>query len=227
MFTNKIGGNTKRDHLWQLWCEPVTNHEVSVLPAGAKTENCWCGRELGNDKNTDNTNKELLILNSSLSCNPLTSQLAMSKPMPLSYADVIRKCTNSDSKHNSSTKCISYSETKNEKIKISFQKYHQKMSNYFARQSQILILSLCATRKKRRIVFVAQILILSLYAIRKKQRKVCVDSCTIKTQTYTHLSHESTHKTLIHELSIRINQSGLIQITQLLIEITQSYTPWS
>ena len=39
MFTNKMGGNTKRNHLWQLWCEPVTNRKVSVLPAGAKTEN--------------------------------------------------------------------------------------------------------------------------------------------------------------------------------------------
>ena len=56
-FTNKMGGNTKRDHLWHLWCEPGTNRKVSVLPAGAKTENWWCGRELGNDKNTDNTNK--------------------------------------------------------------------------------------------------------------------------------------------------------------------------
>ena len=38
-FTNKMGGNTKRNHLWHLWCEPGTNYKVSALPAGAKTEN--------------------------------------------------------------------------------------------------------------------------------------------------------------------------------------------
>ena len=37
-FTNKMGGNTKRDHLWHLWCEPVTNRKVPTVPAGAKTE---------------------------------------------------------------------------------------------------------------------------------------------------------------------------------------------
>ena len=36
-FTNKLGGNTKRDHLWKLWCEPVTNLKFPTLPAGAKT----------------------------------------------------------------------------------------------------------------------------------------------------------------------------------------------
>ena len=36
-FTNKLGGNTKRDHLWKLWCEPVTNLKYPTLPAGAKT----------------------------------------------------------------------------------------------------------------------------------------------------------------------------------------------
>ena len=36
-FTNKLGGNTKRDHLWKLWCEPVTNKKFTTLPAGAKT----------------------------------------------------------------------------------------------------------------------------------------------------------------------------------------------
>ena len=37
-FTNKLESNTKRDHLWQLWCKPVTNRKCLVLPAGAKTE---------------------------------------------------------------------------------------------------------------------------------------------------------------------------------------------
>ena len=37
-FTNKMGGNTKRDHLCHLWCEPVTNRKVAVLPEGTKTE---------------------------------------------------------------------------------------------------------------------------------------------------------------------------------------------
>ena len=36
-FTNKLGGNTKRDHLWHLWCEPATNNKFPTLPAGAKT----------------------------------------------------------------------------------------------------------------------------------------------------------------------------------------------
>ena len=34
-FTNKMGGNDKRDHLWNLWCDPVTRKSVSVVPAGA------------------------------------------------------------------------------------------------------------------------------------------------------------------------------------------------
>ena len=34
-FTNKMGGNDKRDHLWGLWCDPVTRKPVSVVPAGA------------------------------------------------------------------------------------------------------------------------------------------------------------------------------------------------
>ena len=84
-FTNKIGGNTNCDHLLHLWCEPVTNRKVPVLPAGAKTEKWWCGRESGKDKNTDNTNKELLKLNPSLLCKLLTSQLAT-----LWYADMLR-----------------------------------------------------------------------------------------------------------------------------------------
>lgn len=37
-FTNKMGGNNKWDHLWYLWCEPVTNHKVAVLLEGVKTE---------------------------------------------------------------------------------------------------------------------------------------------------------------------------------------------
>ena len=37
-FTNKMGGTTRRDHLWNLWCEPETNKKISVLPAGAKTQ---------------------------------------------------------------------------------------------------------------------------------------------------------------------------------------------
>ena len=37
-FTNKMGGNTKRDHLWNLWCESGSNHKIFVLPAGAKTQ---------------------------------------------------------------------------------------------------------------------------------------------------------------------------------------------
>ena len=133
MFTNKMGGNTKRNHLWHLWCEPVTNRKVSVLPAGAKRENWWCGRELGKDKNTDNTNNELLKLNPSLSCNPFTSQLATLlyvdviwkhselndiKPATLatlSYENVMRKQYQNDIK--SATTCLIHSKTKNEKIK--------------------------------------------------------------------------------------------------------------
>ena len=37
-FTNKMGGNTKRDHLWNMWCEPGMHHRLSVLPAGAQTQ---------------------------------------------------------------------------------------------------------------------------------------------------------------------------------------------
>ena len=59
-FTNKMGDNTKRDHLLNLWCEPGTNRKVSVLPAGAKTEKWWFGRELSKNKNTDNANKNCL-----------------------------------------------------------------------------------------------------------------------------------------------------------------------
>ena len=36
-FTNKLGDNTKHDHLWKLWCEPVTNLKFPTLQAGAKT----------------------------------------------------------------------------------------------------------------------------------------------------------------------------------------------
>ena len=38
-FTNKMGGNTKRDYLSNLVCESETNHMISVLPAGVKYEN--------------------------------------------------------------------------------------------------------------------------------------------------------------------------------------------
>ena len=34
-FANKMGGNTKRDHLWNLWCDPNTNKSVTMVPAGA------------------------------------------------------------------------------------------------------------------------------------------------------------------------------------------------
>ena len=37
-FTNKMGGNTRRNHFWNLWCEPETNKKISILPAGAKTQ---------------------------------------------------------------------------------------------------------------------------------------------------------------------------------------------
>ena len=36
-FTDKKGGLAKRDHLWQLWCEPITSRAHKVLPQGAKT----------------------------------------------------------------------------------------------------------------------------------------------------------------------------------------------
>ena len=36
-FTDKKGGLAKRDHLWQLWCEPITNRLHKVLPPGSKT----------------------------------------------------------------------------------------------------------------------------------------------------------------------------------------------
>ena len=36
-FTDKKGELAKRDHLWQLWCEPITNKAHKVLPQGAKT----------------------------------------------------------------------------------------------------------------------------------------------------------------------------------------------
>ena len=80
----------------------------------------WCGRKPGKDKNTDNTNKELLKLNPSLSCKPLTS----SKLATLSYADMLRKrsatLSNADTDIKPATKRLIYSyseETKNEKIK--------------------------------------------------------------------------------------------------------------
>ena len=34
-FTNKMGGNTKRDHLWNMWCDPSTLKPVTEVPAGA------------------------------------------------------------------------------------------------------------------------------------------------------------------------------------------------
>ena len=37
-FLDKKGGNTKRDHCWNLWCEPVTHYKFTELPAGAKTK---------------------------------------------------------------------------------------------------------------------------------------------------------------------------------------------
>ena len=75
------------------------------------------GREPGKEKNTDNTSKELLKLNPSLSCKPLTSQLAT-----LLYPDMLRKrlatLSNADKNQiKSATKCLKYSTTKNEKIK--------------------------------------------------------------------------------------------------------------
>ena len=36
-FTDKKGGLATRDHLWQPWCEPITNKAHKVLPQGAKT----------------------------------------------------------------------------------------------------------------------------------------------------------------------------------------------
>ena len=54
-FTNKMGGTTRRDNLWNLWFEPETNKEISVLPAGAKIQKWLCWRELSKDKNTDKT----------------------------------------------------------------------------------------------------------------------------------------------------------------------------
>ena len=36
-FTDKKGGLAKRDHLWQLWCEPITNRAHKVLPPNSKT----------------------------------------------------------------------------------------------------------------------------------------------------------------------------------------------
>ena len=36
-FADKKEGLAKRDHLWQLWCEPITNRAHKVLPQGAKT----------------------------------------------------------------------------------------------------------------------------------------------------------------------------------------------
>ena len=35
-FTDKKGGLAKRDHLWQLWCEPITNNVHKVLLPRAK-----------------------------------------------------------------------------------------------------------------------------------------------------------------------------------------------
>ena len=35
--TDKKGGLAKKDHLWQLWCEPITNNVHKVLQPGAKT----------------------------------------------------------------------------------------------------------------------------------------------------------------------------------------------
>ena len=36
-FSDKKGGLATRDHLWQLWCEPITNRSHKVLPPNAKT----------------------------------------------------------------------------------------------------------------------------------------------------------------------------------------------
>ena len=157
-FTNKLGGNTKRDHLRQLWYKPVTNSKCLVLSAGAKIEKWWFEREPGNDKNTDNTNKDLLKLNPRLLCKPPTSQLAT---VSLSYADVIWKhmpptlaTLNIMRTHyiKSATKRLIYyldsEETKYKKIKNILPKISSKTSNYFARQSRISIISMCATRKK-------------------------------------------------------------------------------
>ena len=36
-FNDKKGGLATRDHLWQLWCEPITNRSHKVLPPNAKT----------------------------------------------------------------------------------------------------------------------------------------------------------------------------------------------
>ena len=36
-FPDKKSGLAKRDHLWQLWCESITNKTHKVLPPGSKT----------------------------------------------------------------------------------------------------------------------------------------------------------------------------------------------
>ena len=36
-FADKKGGLAKRDHVWQLWCKPITNKVHKVLPLGSKT----------------------------------------------------------------------------------------------------------------------------------------------------------------------------------------------
>ena len=36
-FADKKGGLAKRDHLWQLWCDPITNRVHKASTQGAKT----------------------------------------------------------------------------------------------------------------------------------------------------------------------------------------------
>ena len=89
---NKIDGNTRGDHLWNLWCEPEIHKEIFVLPAGAKTQKKLCWRDLGIDTITDkNTNKGLLKLNASLSCNPPFFSSTVVYPGPCRHFWMLQK----------------------------------------------------------------------------------------------------------------------------------------
>ena len=66
-YSDKKGNNTKRDHLWNLWCEPVTNDKVTVIPAGATTKRWWCRRELVKIR----TQIQILIKNVNVKSYPL------------------------------------------------------------------------------------------------------------------------------------------------------------